>query len=575
MRRAFVVLAVGMMRAASFSGCLSELRGEGAADEGIPGYAWKDVLSFVSGFRETDRINADAAKIENLNFKIPENSKWLEVTVKVEFEKDFVDGYLSPVTGAYSALGGLEPTSNMVLCRGSANLSVFDPSGKISGSAEFDNIDPAAIVNSTAQMTFPRVLSEIINISDPQNGNWSSLISTKGVGHYKIRAAAYCPASESEYLEIPCDAYLDKIRGSFVGQMAGVTYAYPYEFRSKEIIELPLWPWIPPIIVSALNQDDIYVEMTFLESMVKYGINVSQEQAAIDFSNSQYDLWHANYYARENLRNGIMPPYSGHPKYNEHADDIDFQIEADLFGLISPGLPAALWDFCDRFGHIMNYGDGIYGGLFITSMYCKAFFESDPVKIVEHGLSCLPAGSYYAQTISDVLGCYYNDPEDWRAAWEAATAWDSWDHCPDKMGIPANVNGAYAAIGLLFGDGDIWKTMEIATRCGRDADCNPASACGVLGAIMGYGRLPDDMKACLPMMDDQVFSYTNYTWITATETMYDVGLQVIRSQGGKVEGGMIYVPVQDAPELELERWDHGLEHYEVPLEFATSYPPCK
>ena len=30
---------------------------------------------------------------------------------------------------------------------------------------------------------------------------------------------------------------------------------------------------------------------------------------------------------------------SGHPKYNIHANDIDFQIEADFIGLMSPGLP--------------------------------------------------------------------------------------------------------------------------------------------------------------------------------------------------------------------------------------------
>ena len=31
-----------------------------------------------------------------------------------------------------------------------------------------------------------------------------------------------------------------------------------------------------------------------------------------------------------------MPPDSGHPRYNPHSDDIDFQIEADLFGLVAP-----------------------------------------------------------------------------------------------------------------------------------------------------------------------------------------------------------------------------------------------
>ena len=44
----------------------------------------------------------------------------------------------------------------------------------------------------------------------------------------------------------------------------------------------------------------------------------------------------------------------------------------------------------------MNHGDGIYGGIFMSCMYSAAFFETDPHKIVEAGLGCLPAKSPYA-----------------------------------------------------------------------------------------------------------------------------------------------------------------------------------
>jgi hypothetical protein len=32
--------------------------------------------------------------------------------------------------------------------------------------------------------------------------------------------------------------------------------------------------------------------------------------------------------------------------------------------------------------------------------------------------------------------------------------------------IDAKINGAYIALGLLYGGGDIGKTMSISTRCG-------------------------------------------------------------------------------------------------------------
>ena len=57
-----------------------------------------------------------------------------------------------------------------------------------------------------------------------------------------------------------------------------------------------------------------------------------------------------------NILHGIMPPDSGHWRNNPHADDIDFQIEADYAGIMSPGLPAAASHFSDDIGHISNSG---------------------------------------------------------------------------------------------------------------------------------------------------------------------------------------------------------------------------
>ena len=50
----------------------------------------------------------------------------------------------------------------------------------------------------------------------------------------------------------------------------------------------------------------------------------------------------------------IFPPQSGHPDYNLHADDIDFQIEADYIGFMCPGMPQTANKMADKIGHIMN-----------------------------------------------------------------------------------------------------------------------------------------------------------------------------------------------------------------------------
>ena len=66
----------------------------------------------------------------------------------------------------------------------------------------------------------------------------------------------------------------------------------------------------------------------------------------------------------------------------------------------------------------MNYGDGLYGGQFVGGMYAEAFFESDPLKIVEAGLKCIPSGSQYAEAVRDVISWYKEYPDDWEYTWE-------------------------------------------------------------------------------------------------------------------------------------------------------------
>ncbi len=38
--------------------------------------------------------------------------------------------------------------------------------------------------------------------------------------------------------------------------------------------------------------------------------------------------------------------------------------------------------------------------------------------------------------------------------------------------------------------GDFTKSVDIAARCGQDADCNPATVGGVLGVMVGYDKIP-------------------------------------------------------------------------------------
>ena len=176
-----------------------------------------------------------------------------------------------------------------------------------------------------------------------------------------VVTAAACTARPPER-RLARAALADKVRGGWAGQMIGVAFGAPTEFRYKgRILEGEL-SWTPGQVENAIHQDDLYVEMTFAEVMDRTGLDATTAQYGEMFRDSRYRLWHANAGARRNLSRGIEAPRSGEPKYNIHANDIDFQIESDFIGLMCPGLPREVNRYADRVGRVMNYGDGLYGG---------------------------------------------------------------------------------------------------------------------------------------------------------------------------------------------------------------------
>jgi len=356
---------------------------------------------------------------------------------------------------------------------------------------------------------------------------------------------------------------LDKIRGGWAGQMIGVAYGAKTEFRSNGAIGEWDLPWTPDMIDNTLHQDDLYVEMTFAKVMDTVGLEATCEQYGEAFKNSQYSLWHANAGARRILNQGIRAPWSGHPKYNIHANDIDFQIEADFIGLMCPGLPREANRYADRVGRVMNYGDGLYGGMFVGGMYAAAYFESDPRRVVEAGLACIPSKSEYGLLIRDLLDGSAQYPGDWRRVWKMIEdKWDKNDPCPDgalaAFNIDAKLNGAYIAFGLLFGAGDFEKTMEISTRCGQDSDCNPSSAAGVLGVLLGYERIPNRFTSTLPKLENKKFDFTDYSFNDIVRSTEARAIQVIRKAGGEVTDTRVVVPRQSPRAPRLEQWSPGI-----------------
>ena len=195
----------------------------------------------------------------------------------------------------------------------------------------------------------------------------------------------------------------------------------------------------------------------------------------------------------------------------------------------------------------MNYGDGVYGGIFVGALYSEAFFESDILKIIEKALRSIPAESDYSRVVNDVIKLHQQYPSDWQASWkELEGKWGDVDICGagSPFNIDAKLNGAYIVIGLLYGEGDPEKTLEITTRCGQDSDCNPSNALAVLGVIKGFSGLPENMQEGVKAISDSIFINTTYSFNSAVTSTYKYALDLITKDGGKVADKNIMVKTQ-------------------------------
>jgi hypothetical protein len=354
-------------------------------------------------------------------------------------------------------------------------------------------------------------------------------------------------AAEGAVRRLPVQEYRDKMQAGWIGQILGVAWGAPTEGRYRQIMpENQMPPFKDTLINGAFGQDDLYVEMTFLRSMEQYGLDVSIRQAGIDFANSGYRLWVANAAGRKNLRKGIAPPDSSHPKFHNCAGAIDYQIESDYAGLIAPGMPNVVIALGEKFGRLMNYGDGMYAGQFMGAMYAEAFFEKDPTKLIEAGLKCIPQECLYAGMVRDMLDWHRETPHDWEKTWKLVDKkYRSREYYISALDV--KLEGAFVLMGLLYGNGDPDRTIIISCRCGSDSDCNPSSSGGVLLTAFGVSNLPDryyqklDKKA--------VFSHTAYSFPALVDVCEKLARQAVVKAGGRVEkagGGeeVFVIPLQ-------------------------------
>jgi hypothetical protein len=168
--------------------------------------------------------------------------------------------------------------------------------------------------------------------------------------------------------------------------------------------------------------------------------------------------------------------------------------------------------------------------------------------------------------MADVIRWHRRYPDDWRQTWaECEKHYSADTGCSQGVFVPlsidAVINSAYVIIGLLYGEGDMGKTIDISTRCGQDSDCNPASAAGILGTMLGYSRIPETWLAGLKRTEAMPFPFVDLSLNDAYRLSYGQALQMIERGGGTLSDDSVTIVCQRPEAVRMECAFEG--HYPV------------
>ena len=205
-----------------------------------------------------------------------------------------------------------------------------------------------------------------------------------------------------------------------------------------------------------------------------------------------------------NLASGVGADRSGSVGLNGAtvAEQIGGQIFIDTWGLVAPGDPDLAARLAEKAASVTHGGNGVYGGIFVAACISYAFIERDIKKIIEKGLSYIPADCEYTRVVRAVEKYHGEHPDDWRGCYKFVCDNFGYDRYPGNCHIIPNA--AVVVLSLLYGEGDYSKTVCISCMCGWDTDCNAGNVGTIAGVVAGLDKI--DEKWIKPINDLMISS---------------------------------------------------------------------
>lgn len=302
------------------------------------------------------------------------------------------------------------------------------------------------------------------------------------------------------------NSFIDKLYAGFLGMNVGIRLGAPVEggIWTYDLIREVFGEADGHYLKENKNfaaDDDVNGPVYFLRALTDNGItgDFSAEmvgKAWLNYArNGKGMFWwggvgrSTEHTAYANLKNGIMAPKSGSIEQNGAAvaEQIGGQIFIDTWGLIWPGNPQKAAEYAVKAASVSHDGNGIYGAAFIAACIAQAYVSNDIKDIIEIGLKQIPDDCTYSAVVRAVREFYNAHPKNWRDCMDYLLAEWGYDRYPGVCHIIPNAG--VCALALYYGEGDFNRTVEIATMCGWDTDCNAGNVGTILGVMCGLSGI--------------------------------------------------------------------------------------
>ena len=289
-------------------------------------------------------------------------------------------------------------------------------------------------------------------------------------------------------MKLNINTYKDKMYACWIGKNIGGTMGTPYEGQRK-MQDIQGFVTDKNVV---LPNDDLDLQLVWLNAVEKYGALAVNSALLGEFWIS-YVTPHWNEYGigKANMKMGIYPPLSG-DAFNTWRDSNGAWIRTEIWACLAPGAPdvAIKYAYEDASVDHGAGGEGTVAAVFVAALESAAFVESDYRRLIEIGLSKIPAESRVAQSVRLICDCY-DKGMDYRDARNVileanADIGDGWFEAPSNV--------AYVVLGLLFGEGDFKRSMIYTINCGDDTDCTGATVGSIMAIAGGLDAIPADWR---------------------------------------------------------------------------------